>query len=69
MTLDLSTDIRRRNHKDVKIVECTDLPDNLIHNVSGEEVFKAEDQRVHPILGFPDRLVSESSRELVEYLF
>ena len=48
------------------MVERTDLPDDLIRTVSGEEVFKAEEQRVHPIIGFPDRLVGESSQELVQ---
>ena len=47
-------------------MERTDLPDDLIRTVSGAEVFKAEEQRVHPILGFPDRLVSQSSQELVQ---
>ncbi|XP_043211980.1 protein SSUH2 homolog [Amphibalanus amphitrite] len=57
--------VKWQNHKDIKVVERTDLPDNLIRSVSGQEVFRAEEQRVHPIVGFPDRLVSESSWELV----
>ena len=48
------------------MIERTDLPDDLIRTVSGEEVFRAEEQRVYPILGFPDRLVGVSSQELVE---
>ncbi|KAF0287649.1 Protein SSUH2 [Amphibalanus amphitrite] len=58
--------VKWQNHKDIKVVERTDLPDNLIRSVSGQEVFRAEEQRVHPIVGFPDRLVSESSSELVQ---
>ncbi|KAF0287650.1 Protein SSUH2 [Amphibalanus amphitrite] len=58
-------ELDEQNHKDIKVVERTDLPDILIRSVSGQEVFRAEEQRVHPIVGFPDRLVSESSSELV----
>eukprot|EP00057_Strongylocentrotus_purpuratus_P027524 XP_011681998.1 PREDICTED: protein SSUH2 homolog isoform X2 [Strongylocentrotus purpuratus] len=55
-----------KNHVEDHIVERTNLPDELVRGVSGEQVFQEEHPKVWPIKGFPINDVNTGSSMLVQ---
>ncbi|PAA47526.1 hypothetical protein BOX15_Mlig027292g2 [Macrostomum lignano] len=52
--------------KDVDFIEeKTDMPDELVRNVTGKVIFEEEAESVSPITNFPYRAVNEASRKLI----
>lgn len=58
--------VKWRNHIDNHVVERTALPDELIVDSQGTEIFSQEQLRVWPVTAFHDAAVNEGSKRLVE---
>ncbi|XP_001199642.2 protein SSUH2 homolog [Strongylocentrotus purpuratus] len=54
------------NHVEDNIVERTNLPDELIRDVTGNIVFEEEQPKVWPITHFPDNAINQASQQIVK---
>jgi len=58
--------VKWKNHKDNHVVERSDLPDELIVDAEGTEIFSQQLPRVWPITTFHDQEINNASQNLIQ---
>jgi len=54
------------NYKKDYILEQTEMPDELVRTVEGEQIFQQTQLQVNPLMAFPVKAVNDNSHRLIE---